>query len=265
MKIFEWMAELRYRNNILYRVGMIHFIIGILLIIPIMSDQRQVQGINAWIKPLKFCISVGIYSWTFAWILFDLPNSRKWIKGITWTIAITMIVDTSIILYQAGRGTQSHFNMESPLDGILFGMMGIMVTLNTLAIIVTFILLLWKKPNLDRAYLLGLRLAFVVFIIGNWIGGLMIKNMSHSVGVEDGGPGLPIVNWSTLGGDLRIAHFIGLHAIQIIPLFSFFLLRKTSLSLNHRTLLTILFTIIYGGLVSLLYYQAIQGRPLIQG
>lgn len=264
MKIFNWLAELRFRNSLLYRIGLLHLILAILLLIPLMIDHRQVMGINTWIKPLKFCISICFYTCTFGWILFDLPNSRKWIKGISWTIAISMVIEICVILYQAGRATQSHFNQSNLFDGVLFGIMGVMIVVNTMAIIITFILFLWKKPNLDKAYLLSLRLAFVVFIIGNWVGGVMIKNNAHSVGVEDGGPGIPLVNWSTLGGDLRIAHFLGLHAIQLIPLFSYFLLKKTNLSLTNRRIATLLFTVVFGGIVTLLYFQAMKGQPLFQ-
>ena len=263
MKIFDWLAELRYRNPVLYRVGLMHLILAALLIIPLMIDQRQVMGINTWIKPIKFCISIGIYAWTFGWILFDLPNSRRFIKITSWTIAITMVTEIAIVIYQASRATQSHFNFNTDFDSLLFAAMGILIGINTIAVVLTFLWFLFKSPKLDSAYLLGLRLAFIVFIVGNWVGGVMIQNSAHAVGVEDGGPGLPFTNWSTEGGDLRIAHFMGLHAIQVIPLFAFYLQKKTSISLTGRRIGTVIFTLIYGGLVSLLYFQAMRGEPLI--
>ena len=91
----------------------------------------------------------------------------------------------------------------------------------------------------------------------------MVDNMAHSVGGEDGGPGLPFVNWSTEFGDLRIAHFLGLHALQLIPLFAYALKIRTNLAPKTRTYLTVLFAIGYAALFSLLYSQAMRGEPLI--
>ena len=101
MRTFEWLAELRYRDSLLYRVGMVHFIMGVLLFLPLLVDSREVLGINPWIKPIKFCISVGIYAWTMGWMMFDFIHHKKWIKRFSWTIAITMILEIVIIIFQA--------------------------------------------------------------------------------------------------------------------------------------------------------------------
>jgi len=243
---------------------LMHLILGVLLFVPLITDNREVLGINTWIKPIKFSFSIAIFTWTFAWILFDIPKSKRWVKVISWTIATTMVLEILILLFQSSRAVPSHFNFDTNLDSLLFAAMGILIGLNTIAVVITFILYLIRKPNLDSVYLSGLRLGFVIFLLGNWVGGKMISQMSHGVDVEDGGDGLPFVNWSTEGGDLRVAHFLGLHAIQIIPLFAFFLYKKTSLSPNVRYTLSILFAIAYGGLVSYLYMQAVDGVPFIR-
>lgn len=263
MKIFEWMAELRYRNKILYQVGLINLILGCLLLVPLFLDARQVMGINTWIKPLKFCISLWIYCWTMGWILFDLPNSVKWIKPMSWAVGVSMLTEIGIVIYQASRATRSHFNFETDFDSLLFGMMGLLIGINTIVVILAFILYLFKKPNLDKGYLIAVKLGLAIFLLASWIGGQMISNEAHAVGVPDGGEGLPFVNWSTLGGDLRVGHFLGLHALQLIPLFAFVLYKKTSLSANVRMGLTVLFGLAYASLVSYLYVQASNGIPLI--
>jgi hypothetical protein len=86
---------------------------------------------------------------------------------------------------------------------------------------------------------------------------------AHSVGVADGGPGLPIVGWSTVGGDLRVAHFFGLHAMQVLPFIGWLLSRRPSLGARHRLLLVWSSGLAYLGLVLVLTWQALRGQSLI--
>jgi hypothetical protein len=84
--------------------------------------------------------------------------------------------------------------------------------------------------------------------------GMMLGLMKHTVGGPDGGAGLPMVNWSTQYGDLRIAHFVGIHSLQALPLFGYYI-SKTKTQ-------TILFSALYFLVASGLFLQAMNGIPL---
>jgi hypothetical protein len=262
MTILDRLAELKYRNNLLYRIGLVHLILFFLLLAPYLLDPREVLGINPWIKPMKFSISIGIYAWTIGWMMFDLPNSRRWIKALSILIGSSMLIEIAVILYQASRAVPSHFNTSTIFDSILFGIMGLMILANTIAVIVILVLYFLKKPRLDPAYLMAVRIGMVIFLVSSYIGKMMIDNKAHSIGGSDGGSGLPFVNWSTEFGDLRVAHFLGLHALQFIPLFAYFLKIRTGLTPKTRIYLTIIFAIGYAAIFSLLYSQAMRGDPL---
>lgn len=263
MKIFEWLAEFRYRNSVLYQLGMVHFIVAVILLPGLIIDPREIMGINPWIKPIKFFLSTMIFFFTMCWFLFELRITRiKWVKAITWIYAITFSLENIIILLQAFRGERSHFNIEAPLDGILFGLMGIMIIIITCTTLVVLILFLLHKSS-NRIHLLAVRSGLALHLIGSLIGGVMIQRFGHAVGVADGGEGLPFLNWSTVGGDLRIGHFMGLHALQLIPLFAYFLKTKTNLNPKAQLTLTIGFILLYAWFMSWLFSSAMAGKPLI--
>jgi len=116
----------------------------------------------------------------------------------------------------------------------------------------------------NRAMLIAVRFGLVIFMAGNAIGGYMLARGSHTVGAADGGPGLPFTNWSTIAGDLRIAHFIAIHAIQILPLLAWLISElRPSFRLNRQRILVcaascMLFIAVMGTFV-----QASRGRPLV--
>lgn len=91
---------------------------------------------------------------------------------------------------------------------------------------------------------------------------------AHAVGVGDGGPGLPLVGWSTTGGDLRIGHFVGLHAMQGLPLLAFALAGLAGRwpvlrAARTRARLVGAAGLAWGGLTVLLVWQALRGQPLL--
>lgn len=262
MKISSFYRELVSRNKLMAYVGLAHLIAFFIFLGLFFVDHRTVLGINTWIKPMKFGLSIWIYLWTIGWYLHYLASSRRSVTFVSWGISIAMTIEMICIGLQAGRGVRSHFNISSAFDGLIFGTMGNFVIVNTLLIIFTTILFFTKKTALSSGFLWAIRIGFLLFLFSSAIGGMMVSKLAHSVGVADGGAGLPFVNWSTEGGDLRIAHFIGIHGLQIIPFFAFL---TEKYQIHHQKIWISLFVLFYVGMTTFLFWQAIQGRPLVMG
>lgn len=209
----EWWS----RHRGLALVAVAHVVLGAVLAVLAWGDDVTVMGAARWVKPIKFCISVAVYTATLAWMAPVLGSARwrRWPLGI---IASTMAIEIVLVTWQASRGVRSHFNMGALFDGVLFGVMGIAIAVNTVALAWCAVLAWRGWRSTPDGYRLGVVLGMVLALLASGVGGLMIRQMAHAVGVPDGGPGLPFLNWSTTGGDLRIAHFVGLHALQGLPL-----------------------------------------------
>jgi hypothetical protein len=152
---------------------------------------------------------------------------------VGWTTAITFLLEIVIIMGQVIRGTSSHFNVATPLDTALWSTMGTAIVVQTLASI-GLAVALWRARFADHAMGWALRLGLIITIAGAATGGLMtgptaaqldgmragqrpVTIGAHTVGGRDGGPGLAGTGWSTEHGDLRVPHFLGLHAFQAPP------------------------------------------------
>lgn len=241
-------------------VGWLHVGLAGLALVLLSLDHRHVTGALVWLKPLKFCVSVTIYLWTLGWLLADLPAAAQWAaRRIGVGVALSMVVEIVIVFIQAGRGTTSHYNNTSPLNGALFGLMGVFILVNTV-LTAWALYLVWRhRPHGPAGYVWGVRLGVLVFLVGSVLGGFMIHHAGHTVGAPDGGPGLPGLGWSTRAGDVRIAHFLGLHALQVLPLLGWALSRWVP---RRAALLTGVGAALYAAAVAALLAQALAGRPL---
>jgi hypothetical protein len=241
-------------------------------------DPRLVTGAPAWLKPAKFAASIAIYTGTLAWIFSLIPEWTKTRRVVGWTTAVVLIVEIAIIGLQAYRGTASHFNVATPLDSTLFSIMGAAIVLQTLSSVAVAVAL-WRHAFEDRALGWALRLGMTLTIVGATSGGLMTQPTrdqldaaragqrmivagAHTVGAPDGGPGVPGTGWSTQHGDLRVPHFIGLHAVQLLPLMVFLLARRR-LSGVVRVRLAVIAAISYAALFAILLAQALRGQSII--
>jgi hypothetical protein len=234
--------------------------LALLALVLLAFDQRYITGALAWIKPLKFSLSIVLYVWTLAWLLASLPAaSQGAVRTIGWGVALSMLVEQAVIFTQAARGTTSHYNATSALDTALFGLMGLFILANTVLTVWALYLVWHYQPQGAAGYVWGVRLGLLVFLAGSVLGGIMISRMQHTIGAPDGGPGLPGLGWSTRAGDVRIAHFLGMHALQVLPLLGWALSQWVP---RQAVAFTWVGAALYAAAVAGLLAQALAGQPL---
>lgn len=237
-------------------------------LVGLVVDPRVIQGAPAWLKPAKFGISITLYLLTLQWMLSFVRGHRRLLLAMSTVMLVGLTAEIVLIDLQVIRGTTSHFNEATAFDTIVFESMGGLISTVFLATAVVALLLL-RARGLGAGLAAGVRWGLVITMLGMLEAGLMIANTGwndgggHTVGAPDGGPGLPLTDWSTLHGDLRIGHFVGLHALQALPLLAWLLGRFTGF--DERTRVRLLRVAAFGtaGLVALLTWQALRGQPLL--
>jgi hypothetical protein len=251
-------------------------------LIGILADPRVITGAPAWLKPAKFALSIMVYTFTLVWLLSFLPGRRRLVAIVSWTVTAALALEMVLIVYAAAAGTTSHFNVSTPAAAAIWSTMGSAIVAVWVANLAVGIALL-RQRHADRAFIWSLRLGVLLALVGMALAFLMTSPTAdqlagaqagtgmpvagaHSVGVADGGPGLPFVGWSTVGGDLRVAHFFGLHALQLLPLFGYALSRWAPAWLRPGQRLALVWTVglAYLGFVLITAWQALRGQPLLK-
>ena len=176
-------------------------------LIAMLVDDRLLLGESVWLKPTKFAISIAVYCITIALLLQVYPYSDKLKKWLSRIIGWVLILEIPLVMVQAGRGVQSHFNMTTALDGMIFGWMGILILINTLVLFFMMFTAFFKKLDSTLLMQRAIQFGWLGMIVSIVAGQMMIANMGHSVGVPDGGAGMPVTHWSTEGGDWRAVQF----------------------------------------------------------
>jgi hypothetical protein len=277
-KLKSALQTLWQTDSRLTSVGLFMIVLLGLTGIGLLVDPREITGAPAWLKPAKFAASIAIYTLTLAWVFTYLPEwvrTRRFVSGIT---TVVMLLEIAIIDLQAWRGTTSHFNLGTLFDGVLFSIMGLAIVAQTLSTIAVAVAL-WRHTFADRAMGWALRLGMTITIVGALTGGLMTRPTSaqlesaraghrmtvsgaHTVGAPDGGPGLPGTGWSTEHGDLRIAHFVGLHALQVLPFVTLVFARRAWNEVNQVRVVWTL-SVSYVSLFGLLLWQAFRDQSIM--
>lgn len=232
----DWRLDLppsRWHRPLLV-LGAMLAVLTIVTLIGWLVDDREVLGVNLWEKPLKFAISGTIYAITWSWII---GHFTRWQRAAWWAgtvITVTLAIELVVITGAAIAGITSHFNVSTPLATTLWSIMAVAITTLWIATFVAAVAL-WRNPGADPARQAAIRTGVAISLLGMGLAFLMTGPTAdqlndwqgiagaHTVGSADGGPGLPLLGWSTIAGDLRIPHFIGMHALQALPLLALLL------------------------------------------
>jgi hypothetical protein len=279
-KVFHSLSKV---HRPLFISGLFTIVMGVFFIAGIFLDSRYITGAPAWLKPTKFAISVSIYTFTILWFLSFVDTSKKWrarmVKTLGWGLVLTLAAEWVGIITQVFRGTTSHFNVSSPLNAALWSLMGIAIMILFITNIAIAVLLL--RQRFDKpVFAWGLSLGLLITIVGLGEGYLMTSPTAqqmagwkngeavtivgaHTVGVEDGGKGLPGLTWSTEGGDLRVGHFVGMHALQILPFVAWFVSRRRRFSTRQQLQLVWTAALGYLGIVALVTWQALRAQSIV--
>ncbi len=253
----------------------------VLCVLGLVVDHRVITGAPAWLKPAKFALSTMIACWSFAFCIASTSIWPRVTRALDFVLAASLFIEIALIDMQAARGTSSHFNLATQFDGAVFGVMGVTIACIWLAMMLLTVVL-FRQPFAGSAWGWSLRLGMILALVGTGSGGLMAVPNSqqlaeahatgrlaiagaHTVGAPDGGRGLPITGWSADHGDLRVAHFLGMHGLQALPLLAWWIARRRR-PVDERTQRNLIFAAAasYLALFGLVLWQAFRGQSIAQ-
>ncbi len=253
-------------NRVLIAAVGIQLALFVIMAAIVPFESRLVSGQNLWFKPIKFTNSITVYLLTVAWLLDYLKISRWGKQIISWGVSFCVTAQIGCIVLQAARGTTSHFNRSTPFDTVVSLSMDVLDPLNSVFVIALLVFAFQAKYAVSRPTQWGITSGLLIFLGASAVGGVMVFLGAHSVGAVggDSGPGLPFINWKTTGGDLRPAHFLGLHAFQILPIFGWLINRHTGWPMRVKLAGVTAAAIGLAAFITFLFVQAMSGTPLIR-
>jgi hypothetical protein len=233
-------------------------------------DDRLLNEVSVWSKPVKFQLSIILTLGTAA-LLLPLLDERaratRLVRGASFAMAIASTLEIIYIVIQAARGRASHFNDATPLESILYALMGIgAVSIVAGAFVIGWVI--WRRGRTDMGEGLrsgaawGLMIGAVLTVI---TAGVMssgaITDPGHWVGgIRSDANGLFLVGWSRTGGDLRVPHFFATHIMQGLPMLGLLLDRfapdRARVGIWAGTTAGVL-------IVAATFIQAAMGRPFL--
>jgi len=266
--------EARTRQPSLATAAELCLLGAIPVVLAALLDDRQVNDVDIWLKPLKFFISLAIYYATLAWFHGYLPaevRTKRLGRVLVGLPLVVGLLEMTWLLATAALGQPAHFNQSAPVYAVSYAMAGLGATLLMLTALVTGVLVgRAKEPGLPGAFRLAVVLGSVIAFAGTMItAGFLASGSGHWVGgVHSDAGGLPLLGWSRTGGDLRIAHFFALHALQAVPLLGWVVTRAGAGgggadAADRGRAVVWAGAALYAGWITFTFLWALAGRPLV--
>jgi hypothetical protein len=179
-------------------------------------DDRMLRGASVWLKPLKFMLSIAVLSFTTAWFIGHLPRQHRrsrWVTAVAAMVIGAGAFELAYITLQAARGLWSHYNVDSTFHAVMYPLMGLgAIVLTASQPLLAW--LLWRHPDarIPPVYRASVLAGLVLtFVLGGGVGALLSGLQPPDVA------GMPFFGWSPSSGDLRPAHFLGIHSEHLLP------------------------------------------------
>lgn len=216
--ITEFFGDARRGSPLLYWSAIVMLVGSLACYALLMVDLRLFNGVSVWEKPAKFFMSLAVLGLTIGWAVSLLHEKTRGVSISTKILFFAGWIEMAYIVYRAARGEGSHFNTSTPTAAIMYSVMGVFAL--SLTFFSGFIgWRIWQKQNgnlMREAAGLGLMLGAILATI---TAGYLSSMQGHWIGGDQtDATGLGFFHWSTTGGDLRVSHFIGLHAMQFLPI-----------------------------------------------
>ena len=270
-------------NRLLTVSTVFHAVLILVGIIGMALDTRIILNAPIWAKTTKFAISITLYSVTLLWMLTYMKSRPRLAQFIASNSGAIMLIEIAVILVQnILRSVPSHYNVATPFDGVMWSIMGTsIVAVWVINFIAGVVLLFEKMPNPVLGW--GIRLGLLIALVGMALAFTMTSPNTTQMAALQSGQKLaligahnvnalvdgqnrmiPFLGWNMDGGDLRIAHFIGLHAMQVLPILALFLLgRMPKLSQSRNLALVWVGGLSYLGLTLLALWQALRNQSIV--
>jgi hypothetical protein len=209
------LSTLSTPSLVLLMYGVLMLLAFVVTFVVSLNDARTIRDIGIWIKPMKFMAATAIFAWTSVWVVM---LSRSAVAAAhVWGWIAALLISTSLfevvyITYQAAQGSGSHYNISTPLNAALFALMGI-AAIGLVASQAWLAWEIWKRRTQQYSVItLGVVIGLSFTFLFSAISGFLLGGNQPPPG-----QGLPFLGWH-LFADIRPAHFVGVHAQQLIPL-----------------------------------------------